>query len=166
MIDLDIAVASVKAAVADVGTSPYAGLRLIEAMRLLRKGLEDQPAEDINNHDTIGYRNLLVAVVRRAIEDWVLYRAKRDIASKRLAREAFQWIFVDHNQEHDFMSFGSICRVLGADPDYMRRGIERVDPRQLMGRPAESRRFSMMETSSALLPRASFDVDTHEASED
>lgn len=98
-------------------------------------------------------RALLLEVIRRAIHDWVLYRAHAELQKKQLANHAYTWLFEEkpghpwwrRRQREDgqlLTSFLNICEILDLDPEHVRRRARQVTPRQITtaGRPAERRR--------------------------
>lgn len=99
-----------------------------------------------------GCKLLLAEIIRRAAFDWVLYRTSRRLLHKRLAEQAYNWLFVEEpdsaewreRQESDkyITSFVAICDALDIDPNAMRTYIKKLTPKNVMsvGRPAEYRR--------------------------
>lgn len=113
--------------------------------------LETLPPMD---NQSIAYRGLLAGVLRRAIFDWVLYRDHPDISRRRVAGEAYIWLFIERPgyptwkrrlEEHrEMLSFLSICESLSLSHDQVRRvaeGVSKMDIRRL-GRPPTNRRGS------------------------
>lgn len=68
-----------------------------------------------------------VALMRAVLEDAIGCFHKQFVASgrriTRQAREAEQWLFA--NDDRWPFSFIHICAVLGLNPDYLRRGLQR-----------------------------------------
>jgi len=99
-----------------------------------------------------GCKTLLLEVIRRAAHDWVLYRTSRRMLQKKLAEDAFTWLFVEkpghpnwierERQGKHLSSFLSICSELDLDADNVRTYIRRLTLKNVLsvGRPAESRR--------------------------
>ncbi len=80
--------------------------------------------------------HLLVAIMRRAIWDFVLYREYVDTSNKelsKLAEDAAGWIFFDGEEQLDEegrMSFLYVCTQLDVDPVSLREqvmGLKRED---------------------------------------
>ena len=66
-------------------------------------------------------RRLVVAVLRRTIWDFVIYRnVPEGHAKKALAAEAAGWIWWDGEE---FMTFKHVCETLDLDPINLRRRI-------------------------------------------
>jgi hypothetical protein len=66
-------------------------------------------------------RRLIVAVLRRSIWDFVIYREVSDDHSKKhLAEAAAGWIWWDGE---DFMTFRYVCSTLDLDPKDLRKRI-------------------------------------------
>jgi len=81
-------------------------------------------------------QKLLVAILRRAIWDFVLYKEetkKSDPEKAALAEEAAGWLFWDGQEETDpdgLYTFRYICEVLNLEPARVRSliaGLERDD---------------------------------------
>lgn len=99
-----------------------------------------------------GCKSLLLEIIRRAAYDWVLYRTSRRMLHKKLAEHAYQWLFVEvendagwkerMDNEKYITSFVAICSALDLDPDGVRKHIQKLTPKNVMsvGRPAEYRR--------------------------
>ena len=113
-----------------------------------------------------GCKALLLEIVRRAAYDWVLYRTSGRIQHKKLAEDAYYWLFVEemghprwterqHSQKA-ITSFVSICEVLDLDPDAVRQQVRKLTVKNVMsvGRPAEYRRNDWRGDEKAL-PEAS-----------
>lgn len=106
-----------------------------------------------------GCKVLLLEVVRRAAYDWVLYRTSRRLHHKRLAEDAYTWLFVEmpghphwaereHAGKH-ITSFLGICHELELDVDTVRSYVRKLTVRNVMsvGRPAEYRRRATCQPS-------------------
>ena len=106
-------------------------------------------AQEIN-----GCKVLLLEVVRRAAYDWVLYRTSRRMLHKKLAEDAYYWLFVEEPGHPNWTerakvgkhitSFLTICNELDLDADTVRSYVRRLTIKNVMsvGRPAEYRRRS------------------------
>ncbi len=99
-----------------------------------------------------GSKALLLEILRRAAYDWVLYRESSKLQSKKLAEEAFIWLFQEGAGHPDWVqralerkeitSFLAICEALDLDPKAVRTRIRELTTKHVMsvGRPAEYRR--------------------------
>lgn len=99
-----------------------------------------------------GCKSLLLEVIRRAAYDWVLYRTSRKMFNKKLAEQAYEWLFQEQPDHPDWRErvesgkhitgFVSICTSLDLDPDAVRTHVKRLTPKNVMsvGRPPEYRR--------------------------
>lgn len=106
-------------------------------------------AQEIN-----GCKVLLLEVVRRAAYDWVLYRTSRRMLHKKLAEDAYLWLFVEAPGHPNWVerdrvgkhitSFMAICSELDLDADTVRSYVRKLTVKNVMsiGRPAEYRRRS------------------------
>lgn len=100
---------------------------------------------------SIAYRGLLAGVLRRAIFDWVLYRDHPSIMRRRIAGEAYIWLFIEgpgyptwrrRLKEHlELLSFISICESLSLSKEQVRRVAEQVSKGDIrrLGRPPTNR---------------------------
>lgn len=96
-----------------------------------------------------GCKALLLEIVRRASFDWVLYQSSTRLQQKKLAEEAYTWLFQEQPGHRDWeersqegkhlVSFLGICEALDLEPDLVRRHIRRLTPKhvQSIGRPPE-----------------------------
>jgi hypothetical protein len=101
-----------------------------------------------------GCKVLLLEVVRRAAYDWVLYRTSRRMLHKKLAEDAYTWLFeegpghpnwIERERTGKFItSFIAICNELDLDADTVRSYVRKLTVKNVMsvGRPAEYRRRS------------------------
>jgi hypothetical protein len=101
-----------------------------------------------------GCKVLLLEVIRRAAYDWVLYRTSRRMLHKKLAEDAYLWLFVEEPGHPNFeertrvgkhiTSFTAICSELDLDANTVRTYVRRLTVKNVMsvGRPAEYRRRS------------------------
>jgi hypothetical protein len=99
-----------------------------------------------------GCKSLLLEIIRRAAYDWVLYRTSRRMVQRKLAEQAFHWLFVEDGTGEDkkeredsekyITSFLAICEALDLDPESVRKHVRKLTPKNVMsvGRPAEYRR--------------------------
>jgi hypothetical protein len=99
-------------------------------------------------------RALLLEIVRRSAYDWVLYRLSSDMANKKLADDAFHWLFLETRQTaawrerercgKQLTAFLDICELLDLDPDVCRQQIRKLTVKNVtsIGRPAEKRHQS------------------------
>lgn len=98
-------------------------------------------------------RGLLMAIIRRAAFDWVLYKKTTRMPEQEYASSAETWLF--HEQpghpdweartqpEDRFMSFLSICEALDLDPRQVRSSIRSLTRKRIMslGRPPDNAPF-------------------------
>jgi hypothetical protein len=117
------------------------------------------PSEDRRSRDPAlvaqeinGCKTLLLEVIRRAAYDWVLYRTSRRLLHKKLAEDAYLWLFVEKPGHVNWLerndagkhitSFLSICSELDLDVEQVRMYVRRLTIKNVMsvGRPAEYRR--------------------------
>ena len=103
--------------------------------------------------DGLNCRVLLLEIVRRAAYDWVLYRNSRRLENRKLANDAYVWLFVEapghpHWKQrkadgYEAFSFISICELLGLDLDEVRARLRTITARdiQTLGRPPTRRRL-------------------------
>jgi len=68
-----------------------------------------------------GEKELMLAVLESAVEDFQKYIFARSTAGKKLFQQAEEW-FLDKESEEAF-SFRSICETLGLHPDHIRKGL-------------------------------------------
>lgn len=99
-----------------------------------------------------GCKALMLEIIRRASYDWVLYRTSKVLQKRRLAEDAFNWLFSEGPGHQDWMerissekeitSFIAICQALDLDPDMVRGHVRRLTVQNVMsiGRPAEYRK--------------------------
>lgn len=125
------------------------------AMRLVNRilGAENrEPTEEEQRElDVNGCRALLLEIVRRAASDWILYRTVRKADNKKLAEDAFVWLFEEDEEHYLYLqreaheritSFVGICEALDIDPDKMREHIKKLTAKDIVaaGRPRQYRR--------------------------
>ena len=106
------------------------------------------PADDV---DISNVRALLLEIVRRAAYDWVSYRTNRRLLYKRIANDAYIWLFVEGPGHPDWIererggwgicSFLAICEACDIDPEMLRARIRILTPQKIqsMGRPPTHR---------------------------
>jgi len=99
-----------------------------------------------------GCKTLLLEIVRRAAYDWVLYRMSQRLLHKKLAEDAYTWLFEEapahpnwderNRQGKHITAFLTICSELDLDAPTVRRYVRRLTVKNVMsvGRPAEYRR--------------------------
>lgn len=68
-------------------------------------------------------RELMLAVLESAIEDFRKYATAKDHKGKSLYQDAQEWILERNNEW--FLSFDSICETLSMSPDHLRRTLFR-----------------------------------------
>jgi hypothetical protein len=68
---------------------------------------------------------LLASIIRRAAFDIALYRDDPKLVNRKVAWEAYRWMFREPQMPPDpidqFTSFLNICDVLDQDPEWIRR---------------------------------------------
>jgi hypothetical protein len=119
--------------------------------------LPETPASDLSDsdqlvQDAVGARTLLVEVMKRAAYDWVLYRSSTRLPQKKLAEDAYIWLFLEQeghlhwrqrqDSEKQVTSFLAICEVFDLDPEDMRRRFRTLTPSRVLsfGRPPSKTR--------------------------
>lgn len=117
-----------------------------EDVHRLCRELEDDTAAQ-NTQDAAGAQALLIEVVKRAAFDWVLYRGSSRLEQKKIAEDAYVWLFQEEEDHPHWAvrvaegkvvtSFLSICDVFDISPDVLRRKIRTLDPQRVLisGRP-------------------------------
>ena len=78
-------------------------------------------------------KKLMLAVLADALACFQKYRAARKGKGKNLFRDAEEWIF-DDKDDHLF-SFENVCKVIGLDPQYVRRLLAQWKAGSLTGPP-------------------------------
>ena len=111
-----------------------------------------------NTQDAIGARALLVEVMKRAAYDWVLYRNSLRLDQKRLAEDAYTWLFLEEEghaawrqrQEEGkrLTSFLSICEDFDLDPEILRDRFRTLTPKRVLsfGRPPSKSKDEDLDT--------------------
>jgi hypothetical protein len=83
-----------------------------------------------------------VALMRAVLEDALDCVQQQFVSggrrTQRLAHEAEEWLFSDDN--HWPCSFVNVCRALGLEPAYLRRGLKRWCQRRAAALPGRQRR--------------------------
>jgi hypothetical protein len=104
-------------------------------------------------HEATNIRALMLEIIRRAAYDWVIYRGNRRLAHRKVAQDAYIWLFVEAPGHPDWVerekagwslfSFLALCAALDFDPDMVRASIKKLTPRriQAMGRPPTRRKL-------------------------
>lgn len=119
-----------------------------------------------------GCKGLLLEVIRRAAYDWVLYRTSRRLFHRKLADQAYQWLFKEQEGHPDWRermqsgkhvtSFLGICTLLDLDPESVRVHVRRLTPKNVMsvGRPPEYRRREIVVQEEASVPMTDTDFES------
>lgn len=171
---------AVEALLAATRVDPRHAPSLLTALRLLEKQVlllheatvptasrfVDQP---LCQQEVVGCKALLLEIIRRASYDWVLYRQSSRIPQKRLAEDAYHWLFVEETSEERKASgkhltgFVAICDLLDLDPEMVRARVRTLTVANVMsvGRPAEYRRQDWRDTEESFSP-GHIDSDTLE----
>ena len=68
-----------------------------------------------------GEKRLLSAILVDAVECYMKHGRTTDRRNRQLFEDAETWIFTDSPGE--FLSFRSVCEVLGLEPEYVRNGL-------------------------------------------
>ena len=86
--------------------------------------LSDPYLHGIRRHVTFEpERQLMLALLEDAIKTFQNNLTACGGKKRRLFEEAEEWIF---SADRDWVfSFASVCRVLGVDPNYLRKGLDR-----------------------------------------
>jgi hypothetical protein len=106
-----------------------------------------------DHQEAIRCRALLLEIVRRATYDWVLYRMSRKLHHKRLAKDAYIWLFLESGGTHkkersqsgkSLTGFLPICELLDLDPGTVRQRARKLTIKSIlnMGRPPENRKVA------------------------
>lgn len=106
--------------------------------------------EDVDDETSTG---LLTAILRRAVLDWVVYRCSPRIEKRRMAGQAYVWLYEECpgywtwplrlKEGREALSFLSICDMLKISPDAIRRRAAEMTAKdvQHLGRPATNRKL-------------------------
>lgn len=73
---------------------------------------------------------LCVAVLRRAIVDFKLYKGHVSTKLSKVGDEAGEWLFVDDHTPN-LMTFVSICDIIGIHPTIIRTKIDKLTEEQV-----------------------------------
>lgn len=99
-------------------------------------------------------RALLLEIIRRAAHDWILYRTHDRLQLRKVAEDAYIWLFeegpghpwsrIRAAHDNNLTSFSTICDILELDPKFVRQRVRAMTPKQIMtaGRPSERRRHT------------------------
>lgn len=129
-----------------------------QILQLHRKISREHTEPAPTQQEVVGCKALLLEIIRRASYDWVLYRQSSRLPQKKLAEEAYHWIFVEESGEErtkngkHLTGFVAICDLLDLDPDSVRARIRLLTVANVMsvGRPAEYRRQDWRDTESSI----------------
>ena len=103
--------------------------------------------------EEMDWKLLLGDVVDRAIHDWVIYRGHSRIDKRRLAADAYSWLFLEkpgnliyeRNKAAGFeiLTFLGVCSALGWDPEQVRNRARTHRAQDLLykGRPKQTRKL-------------------------
>lgn len=106
---------------------------------------DDSVARDAQ--DANGARSVLIEIMRRASYDWVLYRSSLRTEQRKLAEDAYIWLFLEEPghpawelrqaEGKGLTSFLSICDIFDVDPELIRSKVRRLTPQRVLmsGRP-------------------------------
>lgn len=109
-----------------------------------------------------GCKALLLEIIRRAAYDWVLYRGSSSIRLRKIAEDAFTWLFTEEPGHHlweerqkagdHFTSFFSLCELLELDPDIVRDRVKQLTIKDILnvGRPPSYRKKPSAEAEEEL----------------
>ncbi len=78
---------------------------------------------DHNRQKYSPYRTLWVRVFIRAAFDYAQYKTSKDLKSRRLAEDAYRWIF---DENHDKCSLQNICESFDLPLDLLRAWAKRI----------------------------------------
>ena len=105
------------------------------SLSLIREPRDDIEVVDINNGRRLSFlpeHELMLAILEDAIGCYVNYVNYKSISRRTLFEDAERWFFREN--EDWIFSFVNICRTVGLDPDYLRRGLLKVKTR-ILGAP-------------------------------
>ena len=80
----------------------------------------------LRGHARDAEKELMLAVLESAIEDFQKYAVAKDRKGKLLYQEAADWIL--ETDREWFLSFNNICETLSLSPDQLRRALLRRRP--------------------------------------
>lgn len=91
---------------------------------------------DARLRESEGAQALLLEIIRRAAQDWVLYRDSSRAEHKQLAEEAYTWLFVEDESHPNWVlrvvcgteltSFLGICNALDLNPHRVRKHVQNL----------------------------------------
>ena len=131
------------------------GLIGVPTIEVLAELIDNEPRSldpALIEQEITGCKTLLLEVIRRAAYDWVLYRTSRRMLHKRMAEDAYTWLFEEQPGHANWIerdrvgkhitSFMAICSELDLDVPTVRRYVKKLTVKNVMsvGRPAEYRR--------------------------
>ena len=140
-----------------VEKAPDSSPRISTYMRASRLDRRDP---ELVIQEISGCKSLLLEIIRRAAYDWVLYRSSTRLLNKKIAEQAYSWLFLEGPDHPDWRErqregkhitgFAVICESLELDVEVVRGHIRRLTPKNVMsvGRPAEYRRRESQAASS------------------
>ncbi len=128
------------------------------ALRIPRRPMPRAPlrtadAEGQHRQEVRGSKELLLEILKRAINDLTLYRLHSDLPRRQLADDAYVWLFLEEpghpawvtriTDDRAITGFVTICELLDIDPDKVREHINKLKPEDVRnaGRPPELRRL-------------------------
>jgi len=127
---------------------------------------------DARLREAEGAKTLLLEIIRRSAQDWVLYRTSRRLDQKQLAEEAYTWLFLeDEDHPHwrmrkaegrELTAFIAICDALDMDPDRVRGYIRKLTPDKVRSsgrRPSKSAEKPQEEQHQTELTLVRIDLD-------
>jgi hypothetical protein len=137
----------------------------IEPPRLPRRPEPLAPRRSRNDEaqlqqEILGSRGLLLEILKRAANDWTLYRLKTDLKQRQLADDAYVWLFQEEPghpvwvtrviERRTVTAFVVICELLELDPEQVRAHIRQLRPEDVRnaGRPPERRRLRREDSTS------------------
>lgn len=85
-------------------------------------------------------KQLIAAVLRRAIVDYALYKESSDSEKLAMSQEAYEWIWADHERAYvgpEGMNYLYACEALNLDPEYVRQLTAKLDRESVCQLPAE-----------------------------
>lgn len=98
------------------------------------------------------WRALFIAIFWRAVRDWVTYRTAGSLARRKVAAEAYMWIFMEQpghwtwkirqSEGMGAFAFTTMCDALNLDAGKLRRWAESITAEKVknLGRQADSRK--------------------------
>ena len=86
-------------------------------------------SDDAGSQKLTPERRLYVAMIRRAVWDFVLYRGVLTEDKRAISEDAETWLFYDGDEDLDAdgrVTFLYTCSVLNLDPERVRVGAQRL----------------------------------------